>query len=69
MKPSKEEREALKVLTKLGYEVRLQKPTTKKTFEVEIETLTEFMRVVERLDLKVKEAIQDALSAWIEKNR
>jgi Holliday junction resolvasome RuvABC DNA-binding subunit len=67
MKPSKSEKEAIETLNSLGYQVTLKKPTTKKTFEVEIETLHEFLNYQHKSGLKVKEAIQEALSDWIKK--
>jgi Leu/Phe-tRNA-protein transferase len=69
VKISKEEKDAIQVLKELGYQVKLQKPTTKKTFEVQIETLNEFMRVATVCDLKVKDAIEEALANWISKKR
>lgn len=63
------ERDALKTLKSLGYNVSLSKPTTKKTFEVEIDTLDEFLKIQKGSGLKVKEAIQEALSDWVKKRK
>lgn len=69
MNEKKREKEAIEVLKNLGYEVKLSKPTTKKTFEVEIETLNQFFKLIERDEMMVKEAMQEALDDWIKKKR
>lgn len=61
------EREAIKTLEKLGYTVKLNKPCVKKTFEIEIELLKKFNDIQAESGLKVKDAINEALSDWIKK--
>lgn len=47
--------------------VRRRVTTVKKTFEVETAILEKFMTEAKQRGLKVKDAINEALSAWIKK--
>lgn len=67
MRREKDPKSAIQALVDLGYTVKLSKPTTKKTFEVEIETLETFVKLQKSLGIKVKEAIREALNDWISK--
>lgn len=60
-------KEAVKVLEKLGYTVRLSKPSLKKTFEVEAEVLERFIEVQKASKMKVREAINEAITDWVRK--
>lgn len=61
------EKEAIKTLEKLGYKVKLSKPTIKKTFEVEVEILDRFIEIQKSLGFKMKEAMSEAMTEWIKK--
>ena len=50
-----------------GFTVKRDVPTVKKTFEVEPEVVAEFMAEARKRKLKIKEAIDQALRAWIGK--
>lgn len=63
------EKEALRTLEKLGYKVKLSKPTVKKTFEVEVELLERFSEVQRKSGIKIKDAIGEALEDWCRKKR
>jgi hypothetical protein len=67
-------RKMIITLEKQGYIIR-EKPNMnrpkvfiKKTFEVEKETLHSFLDVAYYRDLKIKEALEEALQDWIERN-
>ena len=62
------EREAIKALEKLGYNVKLSKPSTKKTFEVETDLLERFTKAQKVSGLKMKQAVSEALGDWVIKN-
>lgn len=57
----------IKELEKQGYKVKRDMKTKKHTFEVEEDNLNLFFEAAERHDLKIKEAINEALSDWIKK--
>jgi hypothetical protein len=57
----------IKQLEVEGYKVKKTVPTTKKTFEVEVALIEEFMNIVDKRGLKVKDAIDEALKNWIKK--
>jgi sensor histidine kinase YesM len=61
------EKEAIKTLEKLGYKVKLSKPTVKKTFEIEIELLEKFIEIQKKRKLKMKEAIHEVFFDWVRK--
>lgn len=61
----KELQKKIKELEKAGFKVKKVVPTTKKTFEVPEELLNQFMAVVKEKDLKVKDAIAEALEQWV----
>ena len=63
----KEINKMVKELEKAGYKIKRDVPTVKKTFEVEEATVNEFMTMVDKRGLKVKEAIDEALRDWIKK--
>ena len=56
----------IKELEKAGFKVKKVIPTTKKTFEVPVDVLNKFMAIVKRDDLKVKDAIAEALQEWVD---
>ena len=55
----------IKELEKAGFQVKRVVKTTKKTFEVSEETIEQFMALVKSKDIKVKDAIEEALVNWI----
>lgn len=57
----------IKELEKAGFQVKRVVKTTKKTFEVSEETIEQFMALVKSKDIKVKDAIEEALVNWIKK--
>ena len=57
----------IKQLEAEGYKVKKTVPTVKKTFEVEEKVIEQFMDAVDKRDMKVKDAINDALNDWIKK--
>lgn len=63
------EKEAITALEKLGYTVKLSKPSVKKTFEIEIELLEVFLETQKRSGMKIKEAVHEALTDWVKKRR
>jgi hypothetical protein len=65
----KDKIQAIETLVGLGYEVRLKKPSVRKTFEVEEDTLAEFIELQEKHEMRMKDAIADALKDWILKKR
>ena len=70
MESNKELLKKIKELEKAGFKVQKVVKTTKKTFEVPEKTIFEFMSIVKSIDgLKVKDAIDQALTDWIKKNR
>jgi len=50
-----------------GFKVQKIVPTTKKTFEVPIEVVEKFTKLIKSKNLKVKDAITEALQDWITK--
>jgi tryptophan synthase beta subunit len=56
----------IRELEKLGYKVKKDIPTVKKTFEVPVELLEQFMTKVKAKNMKVKDAIAEALKNWLE---
>lgn len=52
-----------------GFKIRRDVPTVRKTFEVEPEVVDEFMAEARRRKLKIKEAIDQALRAWLTKSK
>jgi hypothetical protein len=60
-------KDAIAALEKLGYKVKLSKPSVKKTFEIEVELLESFMDIQKKSDIKVKDALHEALSDWVNK--
>lgn len=59
----------IKQLEAEGYKVKKAVPTIKKTFEIEEKVIEQFMVNVDKRGLKVKDAINDALSDWIKKRK
>lgn len=64
-----EEKKAVKILNNLGYEVKLSKPVSKKTFVVENDTLERFESIVSQENMKIKDAIGEALEDWMLKKK
>ena len=58
---------ALKILQEHGYVVKKQIPYTKKTFEVSVPTLERLRDVQEALGYKLKEAVEEAFTQWLDK--
>lgn len=63
----KELAKKVKELEKAGFKVQKIVPTTKKTFEVSVEVVERFMKLVKAKDLKVKDAVSEALNEWCTK--
>lgn len=57
----------IKVLESEGYKIKKVEVTVRKTFELREETLKQFMALVDKKDLKVKDAVEEALSGYIKK--
>jgi hypothetical protein len=62
-------KDAVAALEKLGYKVKISKPSIKKTFEIEAELLESFMDLQKKSNIKVKDALHEALTDWIKKRR
>lgn len=60
-------KEAIKTLEKMGYTVKISKPSVKKTFEVAIDLLEEFTHAQKKNNIRMKDAISEALSDWVKK--
>lgn len=68
MKPKQKELDrALKILERSGYKVKKPVTTVKKTFEVDPALVMEFTAMAKERKLKLKEAIDEAIRAWLEK--
>lgn len=65
----KDLKKKIEELRKAGFEVKRVVPTTKKTFEVPEDLLNQFMSIVKTKDLKVKDAVAEALEDWVKKRR
>ncbi|MBL7672508.1 MAG: hypothetical protein JNM39_18670 [Bdellovibrionaceae bacterium] len=63
----KELAKKVKELEKAGFKVQKIVPTTKKTFEVPVEVVEKFMQLVKSKDMKVKDAVSEALNDWCTK--
>lgn len=59
----------IKELEKAGFKVKKVVKTTKKTFEVPEDLISQFMDLVNSRGLKVKDAIAEALQDYINKKR
>ncbi len=59
----------IKELEKMGYIVKRAVKTTKHTFEVEDDTLAQFLKVVARREMKIKSAVAEALEDWLAKQK
>lgn len=63
-------KDALVVLQKAGYEInegKLRKPTVKKTFEVQVEQLSDFEEIAAKRKIKYKDAITEMFGDWNKK--
>ena len=58
----------IKDLEKKGFKVKKVVETTKKTFEIPVELLDQFIRIVREKKMKIKEAVEQAISDWVKKN-
>lgn len=59
--------EMIKALESEGYKIKKVEVTVRKTFEIREETLKQFMALVDKKGILVKEAVEEALSAYIKK--
>ncbi len=59
----------VKELKNKGFDVKRRVPTVKKTFEVPEDTLEKFKKAVYQRDMKIKDAIEEALEDWVEKEK
>lgn len=57
----------IKELEKAGFKVKKVVPTTKKTFEVPVDLVERFMTHCRVKDIKVKDAIAEALEEYLKK--
>jgi hypothetical protein len=59
----------IKELEKLGYKVKKEVKTVKKTFEVPELLLAEFVSITKARKLKMKDAISEAIELFVSKNK
>ena len=59
----------IKELEKAGFKVKREVRTERKTFEVPTDLVKEFMATVRANDLKVKDAIAEAIETWVKSNK
>lgn len=57
----------IKELEKQGFVVKKVVPTTKKTFEVPVELVERFMKYCRNNNVKVKDAISEAIEEYLRK--
>ncbi len=63
-----EVKQAMKVLEKAGYKVSsFRKTVIKRTFEIDVDLNQKFTSVQRKLDLKLRDAINEAIEDWIKK--
>lgn len=58
----------IKDLEKKGFKIKKIVQSTKKTFEVPVDLLAQFMAIVKEKDLKVKDAFEEAMTEWVDSN-
>lgn len=63
----KELQKKIKELEKQGFVVKRVVPTTKKTFEVPVALVERFMKHCNDNDIKVKDAIAEAIEEYLKK--
>lgn len=57
----------IKELEKAGFKVKKVVPTTKKTFEVPVDVVEQFMDYCRSNKIKVKDAVAEALEEYLKK--
>lgn len=63
------EKQLVQALEGLGYNVKLSKRIVKKTFEIDFDLLQVFFILQKQKQMKVKDAIHEAISDWIKKGK
>jgi DNA-binding transcriptional regulator GbsR (MarR family) len=59
----------IKELEKRGFKVSKKGPSRRHTFLINADVLQLFFAVIEKRKMKVKDAVDQALSEWIEDNK
>jgi hypothetical protein len=58
-----------KILGKKGFRLQRVGRESRKTFVVNDLQINEFMRLIDKKNMKIKDAFWEAIQSWIEKNR